>query len=146
MLENTVALFKRLNNDIDFRTKFVSDRGFLFEHFYVNQDIDQKLYNQLRRDLSFTPKLIDDPSPLDKIFRPYKDQLASYPEQSPEEFFKSGLKEAQSEGDKITENHVDKMAWVTPRQNSKYYKEVQAGNPGKNELLRRKRNYPSYAR
>ena len=103
MLENTVALFKRLNNNIDFRTKFVSDRGFLFEHFYVNQDIDQKLYNQLRRDLSFTPKLIDDLSPLDKIFRPYKDQLASYPEQSPEEFFKSGLKDAQSEGDKITE-------------------------------------------
>ena len=50
------------------------------------------------------------------------------------------------QGDKITENHVDKMAWVTPRQNSKYYKEAQAGNPGKNELARRKRNYPSYAR
>ena len=50
------------------------------------------------------------------------------------------------QGDKITENHVDKMAWVTPRQNSKYYKEAQAGNPGKNGLLRRKRNYPNYAR
>ena len=43
------------------------------------------------------------------------------------------------EGDRLTENHVDKMAWVTPRQNSKYYKDVLAGNPGKNELARRRR-------
>ena len=103
MLENTVALFELLETDVDFRRKFVSDRGFLFEHFYVNQDIDQQIYNQLRRDPSFTPELIDDLSPLIKIFSPYQEQLANYPKQSPDEFFKSGLKEAQAQENKISE-------------------------------------------
>ena len=103
MLQSTVALFDRLETDTDFRTKFVSDRGFLFEHFYVNQEIDQKLYNQLRQDSSFTPDLVNDLSPLAEIFRPYQEQLNSYPKQSPEVFFKSALAEAQQEENKISE-------------------------------------------
>ena len=42
-------------------------------------------------------------------------------------------------GDKETENHVDKMAWVTPRDNCKYVKEARAGNPSTAELNRRRR-------
>lgn len=106
MLESTVALFDRLESDAEFRTKFVTDRGFLFEHFYVNQDIHQQLYNQLRRDPAFTPALVDDLSPLAAIIRPYREQLAKYPQQSPEAFFKAGLQEALAKNDSVAETRM----------------------------------------
>ena len=42
-------------------------------------------------------------------------------------------------GDKETENHVDKMEWVTPRGNNWSVKESLAGNPSKTEIDRRNR-------
>ena len=42
-------------------------------------------------------------------------------------------------GDKETENHVDKMKWVTPRGNNYLVKESLAGNPTKTEIKRRDR-------
>ncbi len=42
-------------------------------------------------------------------------------------------------GCRLTENHVDKMEWVTPRQNNKYYQDVLAGKPGKRYLERKRR-------
>ena len=64
LLTRTVAYFDRLESDLDFRTKIITDRGFLFEHFYVNPDIDQPLYNKLRRDPAFTDALVEDMSPI----------------------------------------------------------------------------------
>ncbi len=106
MLERTVALFDQLESDTEFRTQFVTDRGFLFEHFYTHQEVHQQLYNQLRRDPYFTPSLVDDLSPIAPIMRPYREQLAQYPQQSPEEFFMAALQEAKRKNDRITETRM----------------------------------------
>ena len=52
-LKKTVEFLDRLENDIDFRTLIVTDRGYLFEYFYGNTDLDQTLYNRLRNHPQF---------------------------------------------------------------------------------------------
>ncbi len=106
MLERTVALFDQLQNDAEFREKFVTDRGFLFEHFYVNQDIYQPLYNQLRGNPAFSPALVDDISPIAEIMVPFREQLAAYPEQKPEAFYRAGLEQAVKNSDRVAETRM----------------------------------------
>ncbi|MEM7790739.1 MAG: tetratricopeptide repeat protein, partial [Verrucomicrobiota bacterium] len=103
ILLETVALLDRLDEDLEFRTKFVTDRGFLFEQFYNNKDLEQSLYNRLRAHKSFSEQLLDDLSPIADITTVYREQLAQYPSQTPEEYFKSLLKTAQAENDRIGE-------------------------------------------
>ncbi|MGZ0654138.1 tetratricopeptide repeat protein [Coraliomargarita sp. W4R72] len=99
ILTNTVAFFDRLESDLEFRNKIVTDRGFLFEHFYVNPNLDQALYNRLRRDPEFTPALLKDLGPIQDIITPYHTELENYPAESPEEYFKDQLAKAKAEGD-----------------------------------------------
>ncbi|MDQ8195517.1 tetratricopeptide repeat protein [Coraliomargarita sp. SDUM461004] len=98
-LTATVAFFDRLEDDLEFREKIVSDRGFLFEHFYVNSDLDQTLYNKLRQHAAFTPELIKDLTPIESLITPYRTQLESYPSESPESYFKAQLTRARAQND-----------------------------------------------
>ena len=59
--ERTVLFIDQFENEIEFRTRMVTDRGALFEEFY-EPDIEQSLYNDLRHP-AFTEDLIDDYSP-----------------------------------------------------------------------------------
>ena len=106
LLTRTVTFFDRLESDLDFRTKIITDRGFLFEHFYVNPDIDQPLYNKLRRDPDFTDALVDDLSPIQDYITPYRSQLSAYPSEIPEDYFKDQLAKARATDDIIAETRM----------------------------------------
>lgn len=106
ILTRTVAFFDRLESDLKFRKNIVTDRGFLFEYFYVNPDLDQPLYNQLRRDPDFTDALVEDLSPIQDFITPYRSQLAIYPTETPEDYFKDLLAQARAAGDVIAETRM----------------------------------------
>ena len=106
LLTRTVAFFDRLESDLDFRTKIITDRGFLFEHFYVNPDIDQPLYNKLRRDPAFTDALVEDMSPIQDYITPYRSQLKAYPSEIPEDYFRDQLDKARAADDVIAETRM----------------------------------------
>ena len=90
-LLNTVAFLDALDQDIEFRTNIVTDRGFLFEYFYTRPELDQTLYNRLRNYPQFGEWLVNDLSPIDPVTAIYREQLAEYPAESPIEFFQKLL-------------------------------------------------------
>ena len=90
-LKKTVEFLDRLENDIDFRTLIVTDRGYLFEYFYGNTDLDQTLYNRLRNHPQFGERLVKDLSPINEVTAIYRKQLADYPNETPETFFREHL-------------------------------------------------------
>lgn len=106
LLTRTVAFFDQLENDLAFREKIVTDRGFLFEHFYVNSDIDQSLYNRLRRDPDFTNALLTDLAPIEDSIAPYRTQLAKYPTETPEVYFRDLLAKYRAEDDLTGETRM----------------------------------------
>lgn len=106
MLERTVKFFDRLEEDAPFREKIVTDRGFLFEHFYENSDLDQSLYNRLRRHPEFTEALIEDLGPIQELITPYRTQLAEFPEETPEAYFRDQLAQARGEEDIVAETRM----------------------------------------
>ena len=103
MLNETVDFFDKMQNDAEFREKIVTDRGFLFETFYLNQKLDPSLYNRLRRDPAFTPALLEDLSPIRGLIAPYRTQLENYPKETPEDYFRDQLAKARAAGDRISE-------------------------------------------
>ena len=90
-LEKTVEFLDALDEDIEFRTKIVTDRGFLFEYFYGNSVLDQTLYNRLRSHPQFGEWLIEDLTPINEVTAIYRKQLAEYPPETPAEFFRDRL-------------------------------------------------------
>jgi TolA-binding protein len=105
-LTATVAFFDRMASDLEFREKIVTDRGFLFEHFYNNDDLDQGLYNRMRNDPDFTAALFEDLSPIADLEAPYRDQLALFPTETPEEFFRKELAQYQAREATIAETRM----------------------------------------
>lgn len=91
MLTRTIQFLHSLDNDIEFRTKIVTDRGFLFEEFYNNPSLEQSLYNKLRTHPSFHEGLLTDLSPISDITSIYRDEGSQFPAQSPEDFFRGLL-------------------------------------------------------
>lgn len=106
MLTSTVGLFDQMESNQEFRKQIVTDRGFLFEHFYNNDALDQSLYNRLRQDPEFTENLVEDLSPIHDIMEPYREQLAEYPSETPESYFKTQLAQARSSNDLIAETRM----------------------------------------
>ena len=101
MLTETVAFFDQLEEDINFRTQIVTDRGFLFEYFFNNKKIDPFLYNRLRSHPEFNEQLADDLSPIDEIIDIYRKQQLLYPQESPVEFFRKKLKDFRNASNRI---------------------------------------------
>lgn len=106
VLTRTVEFFDQLDNDPEFRKNIVTDRGFLFEHFYVNPTLDQSLYNRLRNDPVFTPALLEDLSPLNDLMAPYRAQLDKYPSETPENYFKNILAKVRAEQSIVGETRM----------------------------------------
>lgn len=106
VLSTTVAFFDKVEGDPEFREKFVTDRGFLFEAFYNDRNLDPPLYNRLRRDPNFTEDLIEDLSPIEPMFAPYREQLAKYPQETPEEYFRDQLAKAKAADDFVGETRM----------------------------------------
>ena len=105
-LSQTTFMLDKLENDLDFREKVVTDRGFLFELFYLNKTLDQALYNRMRFHPDFTPALIEDLSPLDEITSVYREQLDAFPTETPEDFYRSLLSQARAESNRIAETRA----------------------------------------
>ncbi len=106
MLERTVIFLDQLDNDLEFRTKIVTDRGFLFEHFYMNPTLEQSLYNKLRNHPKFTKGLIEDLSPISPLTDGYRKELREFPTASPEELFRNLLAKHQAAGNRIAETRA----------------------------------------
>ncbi|MFP4069583.1 MAG: tetratricopeptide repeat protein [Opitutales bacterium] len=106
MLTKTVAFLDKMRDDREFREKLVTDRGFLFEQFYLDQDLHQPLYNDMRFHPDFGSELVDDLSPLEDLFAVYRDELQAFPEESPEAFFRELLAEHRGRGNRIAETRA----------------------------------------
>ena len=105
-LTRTVAFFDKLESDREFREKIVTDRGFLFELFYNNSDIDQSLYNLLRNDPEFTPALVDNLKPIEDLIAPYRTQLEQFPSETPEDFYRDQLAKARAKENIVAETRM----------------------------------------
>jgi TolA-binding protein len=103
VLNETVGFFDQLQKDAAFRERIVTDRGFLFETFYLNPELDQSLYNRLRQDPEFTPALRADLGPIQDLISPYRTQLEKYPKETPEDYFRNQLSQARASNDIIYE-------------------------------------------
>lgn len=95
-LERTSAFLDQMRDDLEFRKLMITDRGALFEEFYNNPDIIQNLYNDLRKNPAYNLELMEDLSPIEPISNIYREQLAKYPKDTPETFFRSQLLEYAS--------------------------------------------------
>ncbi len=98
MLKATVDFLDQLDNDPEFRKQIVSDRGFLFEYFYLNQQIDESLYNKFRNHPNFSPELASGMAPITDLTDIYKNQLNDYPKEDAEAYFRSLLSNSIAEG------------------------------------------------
>lgn len=105
-LLKTVEFLDMLDNDIEFRTKIVTDRGYLFEYFYVNNDLDQTLYNRLRNHSQFGEWLVQDLAPISVVTDIYRQQLANYPSETPVEFFRDQLARAKVSQQRVAETRM----------------------------------------
>lgn len=103
MLTSTVGLFDKLQDDTEFRTQFITDRGFLFEAFYNDRTLYPPLYNELRQNPDFNEKLLEDLSPLQSVMAPYRKQLALFPKETPEDYFRDQLAQARAKNDYVSE-------------------------------------------
>lgn len=106
ILIKTVEFLDALDTDIEFRTKIVTDRGYLFEYFYVNTDLDQTLYNRLRNHPHFNAGLIEDLSPIQDLTEVYRKQLADYPSETPIDFFRDRLAHAKASKQSVGEARI----------------------------------------
>ncbi|MGJ8638110.1 MAG: tetratricopeptide repeat protein [Opitutaceae bacterium] len=91
MLVRTIKFLNDLENDKEYRTKIVTDRGFLFEEFYTNPDLEQTLYNKLRGHQNFNEKLLEDLSPIKDLTDVYRQEGARFPATSPKDFYRELL-------------------------------------------------------
>ncbi|MFQ3270875.1 MAG: TolA-binding protein [Lentimonas sp.] len=105
-LTKTVEFLDALDNDIEFRTKIVTDRGYLFEYFYVNSDLDQTLYNRLRNHPQFDDGLVQDLAPISEVTDIYRKQLADYPTETPVDFFRDRLAHAKASKQRVAETRM----------------------------------------
>ena len=105
-LLKTVEFLDALDNDIEFRTKIVTDRGYLFEYFYVNGDLDQTLYNRLRNHPQFGEWLVEDLAPISEVTTIYRNQLADYPSETPIEFFRDQLARFKAANQRVAETRM----------------------------------------
>jgi TolA-binding protein len=106
VLTRTVAFLDKLESDPEFRNKIITDRGFLFELFYTNPDLDQTLYNRLRHHPQFNRQLADNLTLIDDITSIYRDQFSAFPKETPEDFFRSLLPKYQAAGDRVSETRI----------------------------------------
>lgn len=105
-LEKTVEFLDMLDNDIEFRTQIVTDRGYLFEYFYVNSDLDQTLYNRLRNHPQFGEWLVEDLAPISEVTAIYRKQLADYPKETPGDFFRDKLAKFKAAKQRVAETRM----------------------------------------
>ncbi|MGB0414606.1 MAG: tetratricopeptide repeat protein [Coraliomargarita sp.] len=102
-LQRTVQFIDQLENDLEFRNRMVTDRGALFEEFYLNPDLEQSLYNNLRMHPAFTEALLEDLTPIAEVLDVFRDQLADYPKETPADFFKRQLATYKAADERIGE-------------------------------------------
>lgn len=100
-LISTVEFLDRLNDDLEFREKIVTDRGFLFEFFYTNSSVEPSLYETLRNHPNFNASLLKDLSPIANVTGTYREELLAYPSETPEQFFRALLEKHQNNQSQI---------------------------------------------
>ena len=105
-LDRTVQFLDQLDQDMEFRHLMVFDRGALFEEFYLNPDLKQTLYNELRAHDHFNEDVMEDLSLIDDLTAIYRDQHSRYPQTTPEAYFREQLEKYTAAGDRIAETRV----------------------------------------
>ena len=94
-LTASYSLLERLNTDEEFRVKIASDRGYLYQQFADDTDLDQALYEELRQSSEFSKELQSSAEPIQPYLESYREQLASFPKETPQAIFEREFDEAK---------------------------------------------------
>jgi TolA-binding protein len=98
MFANTVAFLEQLENDRVFLETLAPRPGELFNHFFENPGIDQRLYRQMRNTPELGSALLQDLGPLTALRERYAKELEALRGEDPVAFLSSLFESAVSEG------------------------------------------------
>ncbi|MFP4351480.1 MAG: tetratricopeptide repeat protein [Puniceicoccaceae bacterium] len=99
-LQATVDFLEKLSEDDDFRVKLAENRGFLYQQFADDPDLDDALYEELRQSEEFSKDLARSAEPVGPYLESYRAQLEAFPEETPEEVFSRTFAEARQRGER----------------------------------------------
>lgn len=97
-LASTVSFLERLESDPDFRLKVATDRGFLYQQFSDNPNLDDALYEELRKSKEFSGELAKGAGPILPFLESYRSQLEGFPQEPPEVVFAREFENAKRTG------------------------------------------------
>jgi len=86
-LTSSLTFLEKVNGDPALREKIATNRGFLYQQFADNPKLDQGLYEELRQSDEFSKKLAASAEPLQPILTRYREQLESFPSETPASVF-----------------------------------------------------------
>ena len=94
-LRATVAFLEKVAADDDFRVELAKNRGFLYQQFADDPNLDDALYEELRQSQRFSKDLAKSAEPIVPYLESYRTQLETFPEETPEEVFSRTFAEAR---------------------------------------------------
>ena len=94
-LTASLAFLEKMETDPQFREKIATNRGFLYQQFADNKNLDQGLYEELRQSKEFSEALAKSAEPLQPYLENYREQLKSFPKETPETVFSREFTKAQ---------------------------------------------------
>lgn len=97
-LNATVNFLQRLEADEEFRRKVATDRGFLYQQFSDNPDLDRTLYEEMRKSEEFSRELAAGPGPILPFLESYRQQLDDFPNETPGTIFSREYEQARRSG------------------------------------------------
>lgn len=86
-LTASLQFLEKLQSDAEFRKRIANNRGFLYQQFADNPDLDDSLYEELRQSSEFSEALAKSAEPLEPYLAQFREQLESFPEETPETIF-----------------------------------------------------------
>jgi len=100
MFESTVRFLQKLENDRAFLESLAPRPGELFNHFFENPTIDQRLYRRMRNTPELGAPLLQDIAPLAALRERYEGELAALRSEDPTKFL-TGLFTQSVAGDSL---------------------------------------------
>ena len=99
-LTGTLEFLEKIESDPEYRTSIATNRGFLYEQFADNPSLDPVLYEELRRSQEFSEALAASVDPILPYLNRYREQLATFPEETPETVFSREFEDAKQSGER----------------------------------------------
>ena len=97
-LMKTIGFLERITKDEDFRVKLATNRGFLYQQFVDEPDLDKSVYEELRQSQEFSKSLAASAEPILPFLESYRAQLEAFPKETPEKVFSRAFDRARRRG------------------------------------------------